>query len=141
MFLWKSHFRKWEDMSFLDILQQHVHDYYRNKSMQQIYGYNIFPVVQDQIRYDGETNPPALGTRQPGSPKQNISRSIAISSVLTNPQFSALSVERLDIIEGHAQMLCHDLHLSYCKGFLLFFVDFLFLFRNMIDCWFIVTIL
>ena len=34
-----------------------VHDYYRNKSMQQIYGYNIFPEVQDQIRYDGKTNP------------------------------------------------------------------------------------
>ena len=47
-----AYFRKWEDMSFLDILQQHVHDYYRNKSMQQIYGYNIFPLVQDQIRYD-----------------------------------------------------------------------------------------
>ena len=53
-------------MLFPDILQQHVHDYYRNKSMQQIYGYNIFPVVQDQIRYDGKINPPALGTWQPG---------------------------------------------------------------------------
>ena len=40
-----TYFRKWVDMSFPDILQQHVHDYYRNKSMQQIYGYNIFPVV------------------------------------------------------------------------------------------------
>ena len=45
-----AYFRKWEDMSFMDFLQQHVHDYYRNKSMQQIYGYNIFPAVQDQIR-------------------------------------------------------------------------------------------
>ena len=53
-------------MSFLDILQQHVHDFYRNESIQQIYGYNIFPVVQDQIRYDGETDPPTLGTQQPG---------------------------------------------------------------------------
>ena len=51
-------------MLFPDILQQHVHEY--NKSMQQIYEYNIFPVVQDQIRYDGETNPPMLGSRQPG---------------------------------------------------------------------------
>ena len=34
--------------------------------MQQIYGYNIFAVVQDQIRYDGETNPPTLGMWQPG---------------------------------------------------------------------------
>ena len=53
-------------MSFLDILQQHVYDFYRNESIQQIYGYNIFPVVQDQIRYDGETDPPTLGTQEPG---------------------------------------------------------------------------
>ena len=26
------YFRKWEDMSFPDILQQHVHEYYRNKA-------------------------------------------------------------------------------------------------------------
>ena len=44
-----GYFRKWEDMSIPDILQVHVHDYYRNKSMQQIYGCNIFPVVQDQV--------------------------------------------------------------------------------------------
>ena len=52
-----AYFRKWEDMSFPDILQEHVHEYYRNKSMQQIYEYrhNNFPVVQDQIRYGGET--------------------------------------------------------------------------------------
>ena len=37
-------------MPFPDILQQHVLDYYRNKSMQQIYEYNIFPVVQDHNR-------------------------------------------------------------------------------------------
>ena len=57
---------KWEDMSFPDILQKHVHDYYRNKHIQQRYGYNIFLVVQDQIRYDGETNPPTLVMWQPG---------------------------------------------------------------------------
>ena len=37
--------------------------------MRHLYGYNIFPVVQDQIRYDGETNPPTLGSRQSGQPK------------------------------------------------------------------------
>ena len=61
-----AYFRKLEDMSFPDILQEHVHDYYGNKSMQQIYGYNIFPIVQDQIRFDGKTNPPMLGIWQPG---------------------------------------------------------------------------
>ena len=55
-----AYFRKWEDMSFPDILQVHVHDYYKNKSMQQKYGCHIFPVVQNQIRYNGETNPPTL---------------------------------------------------------------------------------
>ena len=61
-----AYFRKCKDMSFPDILQVHMHDYCRNKSMQQIYGYNIFPIVQDQIRYNGETNPPTLGIWQPG---------------------------------------------------------------------------
>ena len=56
-----AYFRKWEDMSFLDILQQHVNECHRNQSMQQIYEYNILPVVQDKIRHDRETNPPMLG--------------------------------------------------------------------------------
>ena len=56
-------------MSFPAILEKHVHDYYKNKSMQQIYEYNVFPVVQDQIRYDGQTNPPTGGARQLGHPK------------------------------------------------------------------------
>ena len=64
-----AYFRKWEEMSFPDILHLHVHEYYRNKSMQQIYEHNIFPVVQDQIRYDRQTNPPTLGARQPRQPK------------------------------------------------------------------------
>ena len=34
-----------------------------------------------------------------------------------NPQLSALSVEREDIIKGHAQMLWHDPSLSYCRCF------------------------
>ena len=67
------YFRKGEDMSFPDILQQHVHEYYRNKSMQQIYEYNIFPVVQDQIRYDGETNPPTFGIKATWTTKNKLS--------------------------------------------------------------------
>ena len=51
-----AYFKKGEDMSYPDILHLHVHDYYKNKSMQQIYGCVIFPVVQDQIRYNDETN-------------------------------------------------------------------------------------
>ena len=64
-----AYFRKWEDMSFPDILHKQVHEYYKNRSMQQIYEYNVFPVVQDQIRYDGETNLPMVGARQSGCPK------------------------------------------------------------------------
>ena len=60
------YFRKWEDMSFPDILQVMCMTITGTKSMQQIYGYNIFPEVQDQIRYDGKTNPPMLGIWQPG---------------------------------------------------------------------------
>ena len=126
MFLWKvagrkypsrhavAYFRRWEDMSFLDFLQQHVHDYYINKSMQQIHGHNIFPVVQDQIRYGGETNPDAATwTTQPKTNPQ----SLLFFSILMNPQLSALSVEREDIIKRHAQMMWHDPSLSYCRCF------------------------
>ena len=59
---------------------------------------------------------------------------IAISLILTNPQLSALSVEREDIVEGHAQVLWHDPSLSHCKCFLLFFIVFLLLSRIMFDC-------
>ena len=38
------------------ILQYHVHDYYQFKRLQQIYDNNIFPVIQDQIQYDGKTH-------------------------------------------------------------------------------------
>ena len=38
-------------------------------------------------------------------PKVNKSAIIAIFSILMNPQLSALSVEKEDIIKGHAQML------------------------------------
>ena len=68
-----AYFRKWEHVSFPDILDQHVHDYYKNKSMQQIYECNVFPVVQDQIRYNGETNPHQLWQDNLVIPKQNIS--------------------------------------------------------------------
>ena len=38
-------------------------------------------------------------------PKQNESTIVANFLILMNPQLSALSVEKEDIIEGHAQML------------------------------------
>ena len=48
--------------------------------------------------------------------KQNVSRSVArsvaISLTQTNLQLSVLSVEKHDIIIGHAQMLHHDVSLS-----------------------------
>ena len=62
-----AYFRKMGRYCHSQIFSQttSVHDYYKNKNMQQIYGYNIFPVVQDQIRYDGETNPSTLWMWQP----------------------------------------------------------------------------
>ena len=45
--------------------------------------------------------------------KQNVSRSVAISLTQINLQLSLLSVEKQDIIIGHAQMLCHDVTLPY----------------------------
>ena len=64
-----AYFMKWDDMPFPDIMQVHVHDYYKNKSMQQIYAYNMFPLIH-QFRYDGETNLTTLGTQQPGHLKR-----------------------------------------------------------------------
>ena len=81
-----AYFRKWEDVSFPDILQQHVHDYYRNKSMEQIYEHSIFPVVQDQIRYDGQTHPQCWGQDNLDDQKQNDSRNIAVSLIQMNLQ-------------------------------------------------------
>ena len=73
--------------------------------MQQIYGCNVFPVVYDQIRYYGETNPPTLGIWLPGQPKTRKSAIRSNFLILMNPQSSALSVEREDMIKGHVQML------------------------------------
>ena len=95
-------------MSFPDILDQHVHDYYKNKSMQQIYEYNVFPVVQDQIRYNGETNPQQLWQDNWAVRKQNVSRSGVVSSSQKSPQSRALFVERVDIIIEHVPMCHHD---------------------------------
>ena len=74
-------------MSFPAILDQHVHDYYKNKSMKQIYEYNVFPVVQDQIRYNGETNPPTVAARQPGHLK---TKGLWKQSCFINPEESAI---------------------------------------------------
>ena len=50
-------FLKWEGLSFSRILQYHVHSWYWYKSLQEIYENNIFPVVQEQMWYDGITKP------------------------------------------------------------------------------------
>ena len=69
------------------------------------------------------------GHSNPDNPKQNKSTIIAVFSILMNPQLSALSVEREDIIKEHAQMLWH----AHIVNFLLFFIVFL-LFIIMVDC-------
>ena len=119
MFLWKVVGIKYPCRHAVipGFLQQHVHDYYMNKSMQQIHGHNIFPVVQDQIRYDGETIHQHWGCSNLDNPKQNKSTIIAVFLNPENPQLSALSVEREDTIKGHVQMMWHDPSLSYCRCF------------------------
>ena len=54
-YLWK-----WEQLVLPTILQYHVQDYYWSERLQQIYDNNIFPVIQDQIWYDGKTHPPSI---------------------------------------------------------------------------------
>ena len=108
-------FRKWKDMSFPDILQEHVHDYYGSKSMQQIYGYNIFPVVKIRSGMMEKPIHQHWGCGNLDDPKVNESAIIVNFLILINPQLHALSVERGDIIKGCAQMLWHDPRLSYCR--------------------------
>ena len=146
MFLWKveeykypcrhamAYFRIWEDMSFPGILQQHVHDYYRTKEWNRYMDTTfsqLYKIRSDMMETHIHQH---WGHGNLDDPKQNNNTSIAISSIMMSPQLSALSVEREDVIEGHAQMLWHDLSLSYCKCFLLFFIVFLLLFRIMFDC-------
>ena len=52
-----AYFQKWEELSFPRILQHLVHSWYWYKSLHEIYENNIFPVVQDQMQYDGITKP------------------------------------------------------------------------------------
>ena len=57
-------------MSFPRILKLHVHNYYRYKSLQEIYENNIFPIIQDQIQYNGKTKPPGVWKKPAGHPKK-----------------------------------------------------------------------
>ena len=70
--------------------------------MQQIYGYNIFQLYKIRSDMMEKQIHQHWGQGNLDNPKQNVSRSLPISSILMNPQLSALSVERLDIIEAHA---------------------------------------
>ena len=62
------YFWKWEAMSFPRILQLHVHDYYRYKSLQELYENDIFPIIQDQFQYDRKTKPLDVWKKQAGHP-------------------------------------------------------------------------
>ena len=51
------------------ISQNNVHPWYWYKSLQEIYENSIFPVVQDQMQFDGITKPPVVQERQAEHPK------------------------------------------------------------------------
>ena len=42
--------------------------------MQEIYEDNIFPIIQDQIQYDGITEPPVVWQKQAGCPRKKRTR-------------------------------------------------------------------
>ena len=65
-----AYFQKWEQLVFPTSLQYHVYDYYQFERLQQIYDNNVFPVIQDQIQYDGITHPPSVWKEQAGHPKK-----------------------------------------------------------------------
>ena len=47
-----------------------MHDYYQFERLQQIYDKHIFPVIQDQIWYNGIIHPPHVWKKQAGCPKK-----------------------------------------------------------------------
>ena len=55
-----SYFRLWEETTFSWILENEVVDLWRNKTLKQVYGPNLFPVVVSSVRGDGVTQPPRV---------------------------------------------------------------------------------
>ena len=55
-----AYLHKWKNLTFPDILNNHVDQYYKMIHMKGIYKYNMNFVIQDSIRFDGETKPPEI---------------------------------------------------------------------------------
>ena len=63
------YFGKWNGFDFEKILRDHVHYYFKYKSMQVLYKPNICPVVTDTVEFDGKTQPP-IEKKAAGRPKK-----------------------------------------------------------------------
>lgn len=63
-----AYFRKWMEKDLRWILDNKVHYYFKYKSLHLLYENNIFPVILDNIRYDGKSKPPPI-TVSTGRPK------------------------------------------------------------------------
>ena len=63
-----AYFRLWEEKTFSWILGNEVVDLWRYKTLKQLYGPNLFPVVMSSVRGDGVTQPPRV-RRSPGRPR------------------------------------------------------------------------
>ena len=94
--------QKWEQLAFPTILQYHVPDYYWFERLQQIYDNNIFPVIQDQIQYNGITHPPNVWKKQAGCPRKKWFRK---QSEFLDPGDSPISCS-LCGKSGHNQTTC-----------------------------------
>ena len=64
-----AYFGKWNGFELDQVLKDHVHYYFRYKSMQTLYTPNICPVVTDTVEFDGKTRPPQE-KNAPGRPKK-----------------------------------------------------------------------
>ena len=93
---------KWEQLAFPVILQHHVHDFYQFERLQQVYDNNIFPVIQDQIWYDGITQPHVWKKQAGHATKKQFRK----QSELLIPGFHQLYVVfmgKVDTTGGHVQ--------------------------------------
>jgi hypothetical protein len=63
-----AYYRKWEKVSLRQIVDNHVHGYYKFGTHQSMYTFNMYPVISDNIQYDGTTKPPPIPKRGAGRP-------------------------------------------------------------------------
>ena len=87
-----AYFRLWEEKTFSWILDNEVVDLWRYKTLKQLHGPNLFPVVMSSVRGDGLTQPPSI-RRSAGRPRtRRLRRRVQRDGMLILPGTDDLGV-------------------------------------------------